>query len=233
MRLVPSVALALVVSAPALALAQPSTGTVFISGGAFAAIEQAPRTTSFGAPDQDASGTVAGGMLGVGVHLTERVSARVEWSLTDSLRQRQEGYAYPAFAGEFAGLLTMNPIGRPGDASLSIFPPPVVPETKRSTAAAFALLGYHVPAGRASIEVLGGLGLLNTDSETSYDVRIAAERLTVPAAFTSSSYHAVAVVGADVAVRLTGHAAVVPQVRAYALGGALSVRPGVSLRWTF
>lgn len=231
MRLVSSLALALLVSAPAVAFAQPSTGTVFISGGALAAIEQSPSSSGFGQPESDTGGTVAGGMLGVGVHLTEKISARVEWSLTDALRQRQDGFAYPYLAGEIASLLPMTSIGRPGAPSLSVVP--IVPETKRTTAAAFALLGYHVPAGRASIELVGGLGLLNTDLETSYDVRIAAERITVPAAYTSSTYHAVAVVGADVAVRLTDHAAVVPQVRAYALGGGLSVRPGLSLRWTF
>jgi hypothetical protein len=231
MRLVSSLALALLVSAPAIALAQPSTGTVFISGGAFAAIEQSPTSSGFGTPDNDSSGTVAGGMLGVGIHLTERISARLEWSLTDTLRQRQEGFAYPYLASDITSWLPMTSIGRPGDPALSIVP--ITPETKRTTAAAFAMLGYHVPAGRASIELVGGLGLLNNDVETSYDVRIAAERLTVPAAYTSSTYHAVAVVGADVAVRLTDHAAVVPQVRAYALGGGLSVRPGLSLRWTF
>jgi hypothetical protein len=231
MRFVPSLALALLVSAPAVALAQPSTGTVFISGGALAAIEQSPTSSGFGQPESDSGGTVAGGMLGVGVHLTEKISARLEWSLTDALRQRQDGFAYPYLGAEIASFRPMTSIGRPGAPSLSVVP--IVPETKRTTAAAFALLGYHVPAGRASIELVGGLGLLNTDLETSYDVRIAAERLTVPAAYTSSTYHAVAVVGADVAVRLTDHAAVVPQVRAYARGGGLSVRPGLSLRWTF
>jgi hypothetical protein len=231
MRLVSTLALALVVSAPGLVLAQPSTGTVFISGGAFAAIEQSPTSSGFGAPESNSSGTVAGGMLGVGMHLTEKISARVEWSLTDALRQRQDGFAYPYLASDIASWVPATSIGRLGEPSLSLVP--IVPETKRTTAAAFALLGYHVPAGRASIELVGGLGLLNTDVETSYDVRIAAERLTVPAAYTSSTYHAVAVVGADVAVRLTDHAAVVPQVRAYALGGGLSVRPGLSLRWTF
>lgn len=231
MRLASSLALVLLVSTPALVLAQPSTGTVFISGGAFAAIEESPTSSGFGVPEPDSGGTVAGGMLGVGIHLTEKISARVEWSLTDTLRQRQDAYGYPYLASDIASWMPMTSIGRPGDTSLSLFP--VTPETKRTTAAAFALLGYHVPAGRASIELVGGLGLLNNDVETSYDVRIAAERLTVPAAYTTSTYHAVAVVGADIAVRLTDHAAVVPQVRAYALGGGLSVRPGLSLRWTF
>lgn len=231
MRYVPSLVLALLLSAPVVALAQPSTGTVFVSGGAFAAIEQTPTSTGFGTPESDGGGTVAGGMLGVGIHLTEKISARVEWSLTDALRDRREGFTLPFLTSEIVSSLPMTSIGRFGEPSLSVVP--ITPETKRTTAAAFAMLGYHVPAGRASIELVGGLGLLNTDLETSYDVRIATERLTVPAAFTSSTYHAVAVVGADVAVRLTDHAALVPQVRAYALGGGLSVRPGLSLRWTF
>ena len=66
MRVVSSLTLALALSAPSLALAQPSSGTVFISGGAFAAIEQAPTTSGFGVPDADASGTVAGGAQSLG-----------------------------------------------------------------------------------------------------------------------------------------------------------------------
>ena len=235
MRVVSSLALALALGAPSLALAQPSSGTVFISGGAFAAIEQAPTTSGFGVPDADASGTVAGGALGIGVHLTEKVSARFEWSLTDTLTRRQDGYAYPYVNPELLAAFSVPSltIGRLDDAGLSLVP--FTPETKRSTQAGFALLGYHVAAGRASIELLGGLGLLNTDVETSYDVRIArGSTFPAPASgYKTSNYHAVAVVGADVAVTLTEHAAVVPQVRAYALNGALSLRPGLSLRWTF
>ncbi len=235
MRLVTSLALALAVGAPTFALAQPSSGTVFISGGAFAAIEQSPTTSGFGVPDFDASGTVAGGALGIGVHLTEKVSARFEWSLTDTLTRREDGYAYPYIYPELlAAVSGLGPtIGRPDGVGMSLVP--FTPETKRTTQAGFALLGYHVAAGRASIELLGGLGLLNTDIETSYDVRIAGGT-TFPApasGYKTSTYHAVAVVGADVAVKLTDHAAVVPQVRAYALNGALSLRPGLSLRWTF
>ena len=225
-RLVSSLALALLLSAPGFAAAQPSTGTVFISGGALAAIERFPSSAGFGAPERDSGGTVAGGMLGVGIHLTEKISARVEASLTGELRQRQDAFGYPYLTPEV--LAAFSNAG-----SFSALVVPGMPETRRTTAAGFMLLGYHVPARRASIELVGGLGLLNTDVETSYDVRIAAERLTVPAAYTTSTYHAVAVVGADVAVRLTDRAAIVPQVRAYVLGNGLSVRPGLSLRWTF
>lgn len=231
MRLVTSLALALTVGAPTLALAQPTSGTVFISGGAFAAIDQSPTNSGFGVPVSDSSGTVAGGTLGIGVHLTDKVSARFEWSLTDTLTRRENGYGFPFLNQEL--LAAISRPGRRDGAGLSLVP--FTPETKRSTQAGFALLGYHVAAGRASIELLGGVGLLNTDVESSYDVRIASGG-TFPALDTrykTSSYHAVAVVGADVAVKLTERAAVVPQVRAYALNGALSLRPGLSLRWTF
>ena len=51
--------------------------------------------------------------------------------------------------------------------------------------------------------------------------------------FASTSYHAVAVVGADAALALTSRLALVPQVRTYALNGGLSLRVGTGLRWTF
>ena len=99
-RLVSSLALVCLVSAPRLAVAQPSTGTVFISGGGFAAIEQSPTSSGFGAPRSDSGGTVAGGTLGVGIHLTEKISARVEGSLTGELRQRQDAFGYPYLTPE-------------------------------------------------------------------------------------------------------------------------------------
>ncbi len=218
-------ALTLVTLAPASAAAQQDRGTVYISGGAFAAIEQAPSSTGFGG-DTDASGTVPAGMLGVGVHLTPRVSARVEWSITDELDINQ-AYAYPA-------LLSLAPgVGSLPFSDLSIYAPGI--ESRRRTTSGYALLGYHVTGRRLGLEVLGGVGLVNEDTTSEYDVRILA-RAIFPSPMPelkTSSYHAVAVVGADLAVSLTRRAAVVPSLRAYALNGGLSVRPGVSLRWTF
>jgi hypothetical protein len=218
-------AFAVVALAPTLAAAQHDRGTVYISGGAFAAIEQAPSSTGFPGVDSDASGTVPGGMLGLGVHLTPRISARVEWSMTGELDVAQ-AYAYPALL-QAAGVSSL-PIS-----DLSIYAPGI--EARRRTTSGYALLGYHVTGRRLGLEVLGGVGLVNEDTTSEYDVRILA-RAIFPAPMLelkSSSYHAVAVVGADVAVALTRRAAVVPSLRAYALNGGLSLRPGVSLRWTF
>lgn len=226
-RSVPYVlALALVAGLPGVTAAQHDRGTVYISAGAFAAIEQAPSSSGVPGADSDASGTVPGGMLGVGVHLTPRVSARVEWSMTDELSFTQ-GYAvYPALVSELAVLGV--PI-----TDLSIFDPRV--EQKRRTTSGYALLGYHVTSRRAALEVLGGVGLVNEDTTSEYDVRYLA-RAIFPAPMPelkTSTYQAVAVVGADVAVSLTRRAAVVPSVRTYVMNGGLSVRPGLALRWTF
>ncbi len=227
MRRVASLVPVLLAASTLMATAQPSSGTVFISAAAFAAIEKEPTFGGLGQPAGDLGGTVAGGALGLGVHLTEKVSARFEWSLTDTLRQSLD-YSYPFYPPHILAVLAL-----PVDLLPSTVP--ANSETRRSTSAGFALLGYHVTAGRASIEVLGGLGIINTDVTTDYDFRIARSFASIyPLPSNSNStYDAVAVVGADVAVALTEHAAIVPQVRAYVRDGGMSVRPGLALRWTF
>jgi hypothetical protein len=221
------IAFALVALAPALAAAQQDRGTVYISAGTFAAIEQAPSSSGLAGVDSDTGGTVPGGMLGVGVHLTPRVSARVEWSITGELDIAQS-YAYPAQLQLAPGVSSSMPIS-----DLSIYAPGI--ESRRRTTSGYALLGYHVTGRRLGLEVLGGVGLVNEDTTSEYDVRILARSIfpSPMPELKTSAYHAVAVVGADLAVSLTRRAAVVPSVRAYALNGGLSVRPGVSLRWTF
>lgn len=213
---------ALLVSAAA-ASAQATTGTTFLTAGAFAAIERPATTEGPGYDPGSLDGTVAGGLLGVGVHLTDHVSARLEGALTDWLTERGPSYGYPIAT-------------RPEALSL-------VPsfEQSRRTQAWFATLGYRVGGGRVRLEPLAGLALVNERVRTSYDVRILAASSmmppnlasTVPAGVTTSSWLTTAVVGADVRVALTEHAAVVPHVRAYAVQGGLSVRPGVAVRWTF
>ena len=245
MRLATCAALVLIAGSPTVAIAQPTRGTVLIGAAGLAAVEKAPTSGGLGMSGEGRGGTVAGGALSVGVHLTERVSARFEWSLTDALKQSQGLSAYSSgsllgvLAGGAMGFTTGFTTSFPTTPSVSFGPQSV--ETQRTTAAGFALLGYHLGAGRTSLELLGGVGLLNQNVTTSYvyDRRM----LGSPGGFNlpfptvnddkTSSYHAVAVLGADLAVTLVGHAAIVPQVRAYALNGGLSIRPGIGLRWTF
>lgn len=224
-----------VISTTAAAQPSPDRGTVFIGVTGFAAIEKAAETRGLG--DSDNSGTVAGGALSVGVHLTQRVSARFEWGLTDRLKTSQP------IGVPLASTLDVMPFGSLGGGqvgvSMGLTNISSIVETnyrqERQTMTGLALLGYHLGDGRVSLEVLGGLGLVNQEIETSYDVRILrGERLSLPQpSYATSSYSAVGVVGADVTVALTDHAAVVPSVRAFALNSGLSLRPGVGLRWTF
>ena len=108
-------------------------------------------------------------------------------------------------------------------------------EQSRRLHAWFTTLGYQVGRGRVRLEPVAGLALVNERVRTNYDVRIlAATSLPAPSTrLTTSTWLAAAVVGADVRIALTDHAAVVPHVRAYAARDGLSVRPGMAVRWTF
>lgn len=222
---------------PALAQPSPERGTVFIGATGFAAVEKTPSSSGL-ADSDDGGGTVAGGMLSVGVHLTPRVSARVDWGLTDRLETNQ-GMALPfASEREFPGLGGLLGGVEGGFTFGTSDPTSIFPSNyrqERQTMTGLALLGYHLGEGRVSLEVLGGLGFVNEEVETKYDVRILlGGRLnTSEQSFRTSTYHAVGVVGADVTVALTDHAAVVPSVRIFSLNNGLSLRPGVGLRWTF
>ena len=141
--------------APHVALAQPAAGTVFVAASGFADIRRAPTTTLLRGPNDDSSGTVPGGALALGVYLAPRLSVRAEWSLSDTLSSSRDLGIYPYAADDLVSTLL------PG-----IVPPNslVVPQEvteERDVKAGFALLGYHLTAGRASIEILGGVGLVN------------------------------------------------------------------------
>lgn len=210
--------------------AQPEAGRVFIGASALASIERSTRSSNFGFDVPDRDGTVAGGSLSLGVYFTPKISARLEWSMTDWLEYDSD-----------LGILPL--IARPGIGSTLperlIAPQPF--DGRQRAKGASMLLGYHLSSSRASLELLGGLGVIAETTRSSYDFWIAqpvaTEALTLlpyPRGESRfSEYRSVGVVGVDVAVRLTEHAAVVPQFRAYSSGGGLTLRPGVGVRWTF
>ena len=218
------------------AVAQPEAGTLFVTGAGLAAIEDGPTytspTTFDGALAGNDGGTVAGGTVGVGVHLSSRISFRAEWSTTAELRGETTA----------RGILPQTTSFTFGNAPTALLSTAIVESrstTRRRSTAVFSLLGYHFTGRRVSLDLMGGLGLVRRSLRWSYETRFTAPTLGtfLPQPSTSESksaaYHAVAVVGADAAVPVTSRLAVVPQVRAYVLGGALSLRPGLGLRWTF
>jgi hypothetical protein len=223
--------------APSSAAAQVSadTGTIFVAAGGFADMRRAPTSEVQNGPDDDASGTAAGGALVLGVYLTPRLSVRAEWSLSDTLSLDRN---YPIYPYAVEDLVARGfPSGLP---PTSLLVPQQTTE-ERDVKAGLALLGYHLGTGRVSVELLAGLGLVNEQVTTITEIRLPVfpGGATFPgfpnyrSEYSTSAHHAVAVVGADAAVSLTTHAALVPQVRVFAVNGALQVRPGLGLRWTF
>lgn len=218
------------------AVAQPEAGTIFVTGAGLAAIEDGPTyttpTTFDSAFAGTKGGTVAGGAVGVGVHVSPRVSVRAEWSTTAELRGEttDSGILPQTTPFMFGGGLTVFSAQATIESRTT---------TRRRSTGVFSLLAYHFAGRRVSLDVMGGLGLVRRSLRWSYETRFTAPALGafLPQPSTSearsAAYHAVAVVGADAAVSVTSRLAVVPQVRAYVLGGALSLRPGLGVRWTF
>lgn len=203
--------------------AQPDSGTMFFTVGALANIEQASGSSGFGDGSAELNGTVPGGALGLGVYLSPAVSARVEWSMTSWLEYGVQPYINPLAVG-------------PGGVSTRLIAPWF--EGKRRSKAGFALLGYRLGSDRAAVELLGGIGWLAQSTRSAYDFRIAGAGLTIGLPYPygenrSVTYDAVGVAGVDATVALTDHAAIVPQFRTYVSNGVLSMRPGLSFRWTF
>lgn len=213
--------------APPAATAQPSTGagTIFAGVSGFADMRRAPTAEIQNGPDDDASGTAPGGALALGVYLTPRISVRAEWSLSDTLSLDRSSPIYPYLTEDLV-FRSLPPTG--------LLVPQQTTE-ERDVKAGFALLGYHLGSGRAQIELLGGIGLVNehVTTVTAIQLPVFPGVPNYRSEYSTSAHHAVAVVGADGAVSLTTRAALVPQVRVYALNGALQVRPGLGLRWTF
>lgn len=224
------------------ASAQPESGTVFIGAGALASLERSTRSSGLGV-DDNRDGTAAGGALQLGVYLTPRVSARFEWSMTDWLEYRNGSGIYPLYAAAElrSGIVPPGFEGRFDPALVESLIAPYGFRGRTRSKAGFALLGYHLGSRRASVEVMGGMGWVARTTRTSYDFRIAQPLLNLlpdslpfrggESGFTD--YQTVGVAGLDATVGLTDHAAVVPQLRVFASGGTLSVRPGVGIRWTF
>lgn len=218
------------------AAAQPDSGTVFFGAGALASIERSARASDYGL-DSDRNGTAAGGSLNLGVYLTPRVSARFEWSMTDWLEYRDQ-IIYPLYARQ--GLAVgMGPAVDLALAERLIAPVGV--ENRSRSKAGFALIGYHLGSRRASVEVMGGMGWLARTTRASYGYRGAQPLMeALPNALLlprgeskSTQFQTTGVAGLDALVGLTDHAAIVPQLRVFASGGDLSLRPGVGIRWTF
>lgn len=216
---------------PASVYAQDAS-PVFVQGTAFAGIERRGRADleigTSRITSADPNGIVAGGGFGIGTFLTPRVSVRFELDFPGTLN-------------------TTRRIENISDFGFSTTPPlfPVIITTTvqneqldlrvRSGA---ILVGYH-SARRHGVQLgyLGGVVFVQQRQHSTSDITSTAVPPLIPVRArrtesTQSVYGSDVEVGFDADVELARHLSVVGQARVLAFGGGLSVRPGVSLRWS-
>jgi hypothetical protein len=133
------------------------------------------------------------------------------------------------------------------------FPSTRAPQFQSRTSSRFSatsvLIGYHPPArGRAQAGFRGGLSIMRLDSTfTSSSINFSsvsiissplAPVVIVPPTISvttnevaSIGYGMYATVAGEVAIEVSSHFAVVPEVRAHVSTNTLLVRPGVAARW--
>jgi hypothetical protein len=133
------------------------------------------------------------------------------------------------------------------------FPSTRAPQFQSRTSSRFSatsvLIGYHPPArGRAQAGFRGGLSIMRVDSTFTTSsisfssLSIISSPLTpaviVPPTFNVTTnevatvgYGMYATVAGEIAIEVSNHFAVVPEVRAHVSTNTLLVRPGVAARW--
>ena len=217
--------------------AQPARAQtrVYVAGDVFADIVRSSRTVTTLGPDFDSAAVGApptrtvGGGARIGAFLSP------EWSLEVSA-----GIGRTATDSRKAPMPV--PAGIP-----SRFLPQIEMRSSRRLDVVSVLIGFH-PATPRRIRpgFRGGVGL--SHSRTVYSVVTGASIFTtspdrpisVPViTFQTTELTTIingltATLAADAAIELSRHAAVVPELRVHAGGlGAIVLRPGVALRWTF
>ena len=236
--------LLLLVFAPAAGARAQSA--LYVDGHLFADLQRGSGETSPIPVKLDA--TVAGGGVRVGGFLSTRWSlelgvdsgaasdAAVSLSPTDS---SVASFEVTSFVTSPGGLLT--PITSPRGPVVSVN---VDERVRTRVTATSILLGYHPPArGRLQAGFKGGIGFLRSTSTLTSTVSYKVSDplllpfllLPAPVTRTSSSvaYNTAAIVAAEVAIELSAHAAVVPEMRALGFSGRVFLRPGAGVRWSF
>jgi opacity protein-like surface antigen len=214
-------------AAPAAAQVDPG---VFVTGSVFAGVERVSHAEiedssfeSVGLSDTDLSDTVFGWSVGIGTFVHPAWSVRFELVVPGELEEEVNAFE----------------LGR----GISVGPRSV--HTLR-TYSGSALVGHHVAlSSRLSLGLLGGVVFGRRERHTVTEFSFILPPVPVipslpfPELFPirseskTTSYHAGAGLGLDVDWALAERMVVSPHVRAHVLSGALSLRPGVGLRFNF
>lgn len=200
------------------AMAQSEAPPLFVTGAFFSGIERLShqKTTEPLSFEVDLSGTTTGGSVAVGTFLSPRWSLQLEFAFPSAL---DTSFTPPLPPGTPAPPFTQH----------------VQLESRRKTGA--ILVGYRTPRRRrVSAEYLGGIAFVQERQRTVTEITA-----VVPIPFPLPrrtdaelvNYRGAATAGFDVDVAIASGLSVVPQIRALVFVGALSVAPGVGLRWSF
>jgi len=207
--------------------------TVYAAGSVFLDVQRGSGATSPSNGTLDA--TVGGGGARLGAFLASRWTLEVD---VDASAETDTGFTVGSG----------DSIARGGVSVIPTVTSPIVisfdERIRTRVTATSVLLGYHPPArGRLGAGFKGGITLLrNRTTETSTttytvtDPRLA-PLITLPAPSSTTSsgvfFNTAATVSAELAIALASRAAVVPELRTFAVAGRLFVRPGAELRWSF
>lgn len=217
----------------ATALAQPG---IYVTGAVFADLRRGSGVTS---PDSTTLDTnTAGGGVRVGAFLATR------WSLefgvdagapTDAATSISSASQAPASLGSPLDVLGTRP---------SIVAVTFDQTVRTRVTATSILLGYHPPArGRLQAGFKGGMSFVQSNSTltSTLGYRVTDPRLApivlLPAPTTTTTTlvdrDIAATAAAELAITLSTHAAIIPEMRAFGFGNQLILRPGACLRWSF
>lgn len=207
--------------------------TVYVGGNLFADLQRGSGETSPIAARMDA--TVAGGGVRVGGFLATR------WSLelgVDASAATET--TLPLFPTDSE--LTIG-------GALSGFVRPIVSvtineRTRTRTTTTSILVGYHPPIrGRLQAGFKGGMSFVRSSSTSTSTIAYApsdpvlAPILQLPAPISNTSslvtFNTAAIVGAELAVAVSPHAAFIPEMRALGFSGRVFLRPSTAFRWSF
>jgi hypothetical protein len=156
----------------------------------------------------DLSGRSIARSFGVGTFLTPHISVRVEMTLPTTLT---------------VGSTTA---GSPVVTSL---------EVAQTTRTGAVLFGYHTSSAKpVSVEYLGGVLFVSQRQDSTSQVQTATGTpLAPPMVSDAFAYKSAAIAGADVNVALGRYLSLVPEFRAWSLGGTFSTRVSLGFRVNF
>jgi hypothetical protein len=191
-------------------LPRPKAPTVFLTGGYGLGVDRSSHfvTNQPGDIQTNLSGRTSWRAFGLGTFLTPRLSVRFEMALPATLTVH----------ASMSGPMILE--------NLSL---------AQTTQTGAVLFGYHTSSSReVSLEYLGGVLFVSQRQHSIAQVSTnTGTPLVSPMVTDAYAYKSAAIAGADVNIALGRHLAVVPEFRAWSLGGTFSTRTSLGCRVNF